>query len=119
MKLEVGCKVICNSKSKDSEKKTVPDGSIGMVEQFDIIEKILKTKWSDDTISTFKEIGKNSSGKPRFTPAYALTIHKAQGKTIKRNVIINPTRLFAKNHLYVALTRATKFSSVFLTEKMS
>ena len=48
-----------------------------------------------------------------------MTIHKAQGKTLKRHVIINPSRLFAKNHLYVALTRATSFSNVFFTEKMT
>jgi hypothetical protein len=125
-KLEIGCKVICNTKCKDSGKKTIPNGSIGMIIESDMNDFSkknnsggLKIKWGDDTISTFKGIGKNSSGKPRFTPAYALTIHKAQGKTIKRNVIINPSRLFAKNHLYVALTRATKFSNVYLTEPMS
>ncbi len=54
-----------------------------------------------------------------FTPAHGLTVHKAQGKTIKRNVIINPSRLFSKNHLYVALTRAVKFSNVYFTEPIT
>lgn len=117
-KLEPGCKVICNIKCSDLEKKIIPNGSIGMVEC--ISDKLLKIRWDDNTISSFKGIGKTlNKNKPRFTPAYALTIHKAQGKTIKRNVIINPSRLFAKNHLYVALTRATKFSSIFLTEPIS
>ena len=87
--------------------------------QLDVPNRIFQIRWDDNSISTFKGVGKSDSGKPRFTPAYALTIHKAQGKTIKINEIINPTRLFAENHLYVALTRATEFSSVFLTEPMS
>ena len=116
-KLEEGCKVICNAKCYDKEKQLVPNGSIGIIKSMIPFE----IKWSDakNGVSTFKAIGKNASGASRFTPAYGLTIHKAQGKTIKRNVIINPSRLFAKNHLYVALTRATKFSSVFFTEAMS
>lgn len=47
--------------------------------------------------------------------AYAITIHKSQGKTIPGNVMINPTRIFTQNHLYVALTRATSLSKIFLT----
>ena len=117
----VGCKVICNISCTDAEGVFIPNGSIGIINT--ICSPELKTlfsiRWADGTISKFKNIGKTKSKKPRFTPAYALTVHKAQGKTIKRNVIINPTRLFAKNHLYVALTRATQFSSIFLTQKMT
>ena len=114
-KLKVDCKVICNMGCKDKENKTVPNGSIGIVKS--MIPFIIE--WGDKSISTFKGLGKTKSNKPRFAPAYGLTVHKAQGKTIKRNVIINPTRFFTRNHLYVALTRATKFSSIYFTEKMS
>jgi hypothetical protein len=116
---EVGKKVICNMTCVDKEKKTVANGSIGVVVATTPDNKDIKIQWVSGEISTFKGMGRTKSKKPRFTPCYALTIHKAQGKTIKRNVIINPSRLFAKNHLYVALTRATKFSSIFLTEKMT
>jgi hypothetical protein len=112
-KLSPGCKVICNMTCTSKEGDSVPNGSIGIVLSIEPFQMII-----GGVLSTFKGIGKTSSNKPRFAPAYALTVHKAQGKTIKRNVIINPTRLFARNHLYVALTRATKFSNVFLTEKM-
>jgi hypothetical protein len=99
----------------DIEGTTVPNSSIGMVESM----TPFKIRWADGSISTFKGVGQTKSKKPRFTPAYGLTIHKAQGKTLKRHVIINPSRLFSKNHLYVALTRATSFSNVFFTEKMT
>jgi hypothetical protein len=114
-KFEVGCKVICNMTCKDSEGNTVANGDIGIVLNLTPV----RIQWDDNKISTFRSIGKNKSGKPRFTPAYALTVHKAQGRTIKRHVVINPTRLFSKNHLYVALTRATKFSSIYFTKKIT
>lgn len=50
---------------------------------------------------------------------YASTIHLAQGKTKSGNVIINPTRLFEKEHLYVALTRAVKLNNIYLTNKIT
>ena len=49
----------------------------------------------------------------------ALTVHKSQGKTLTRNVIIDPTRLFERNHLYVALTRATMFTNIYLTSPIT
>ena len=115
-KIEVGSKVICNQTCHDMEKKKVPNGSIGIVEAYS--PKLFKVSWGA-TSSTFSCIGKTKSGKPRFIPAYGLTIHKAQGKTISRNVIINPTRLFSKNHLYVAVTRATAFDSIYLTDPLT
>ena len=116
-KLKVGCKVICNMKCSDQEGITIPNGAIGMVVEFED-SKHLKIDWGKHK-STFKGVGRTASKKARFTPAYALTVHKSQGKTIKHHVIINPSRLFEKNHLYVALTQATKFKSIILTEPIT
>jgi len=110
-----GCKVICNMSCKDKEGKKVPHNSIGIM--LSLVP--FRVQWDDDSISTFEGIGRTKTKTPRFSPAYALTVHKAQGRTVKRNVIINPSRLFTKNHLYVALTRATKFSNIHLTENMT
>lgn len=112
-KLEVGCKVICNTNCKSKEGYNTPNGSIGIITSITPFQINFGDLDSKTSIYTFSK----SNG--RFTPAYALTVHKSQGKTIKRNVIINPSRLFAKNHLYVALTRAVKFSNVYLTKKMT
>jgi hypothetical protein len=109
-KIEVGCKVISNMQCYDKEKNKIPNNAIGIVRSM----TPLKIEWEDGLISEFKGICKH-----RFSPAYGLTIHKAQGKTLTGNVIINPSRLFAKNHLYVALTRAIKFTNIFLTEKIT
>ena len=108
-KMIEGSKIISTKKQFDSEKKTIPNGAIG------IIIKNNTIKWNDNTISIFK----NEIKTPNFALAYGLTVHKAQGATLKNNVIINPTRLFSKNHLYVALTRATKFSSIYFTNKIN
>ena len=114
-KFQVGCKVISNMTCRDLEGNTVANGDIGIVLNL----SPLRIQWGDSKISTFRSVGKNKSGKSRFTPSYCLTVHKAQGRTIKRHVVINPTRLFSKNHLYVALTRATKFSNLHFTKKIS
>ena len=114
-KFQVGCKVISNMTCRDLEGNTVANGDIGIVLNL----SPLRIQWGDSKISTFRSVGKNKSGKSRFTPSYCLTVHKAQGRTIKRHVVINPTRLFSKNHLYVALTRATKFSNLHFTKKIT
>ena len=116
-KLKVGCKIICNMKCIDQENITITNGAIGMITEFED-NKLIKIDWGKHT-SSFKGVGKTASKKPRFTPAYALTVHKSQGKTIKHHVIINPSRLFEKNHLYVALTRATKLKNIILTEPIT
>ena len=117
-KISNGSKIMCNITCKDLEGNKVPNGSIGIIESME--PDLVKINWGN-SCSSFKGLGTDSKakGKAKFTLAYALTIHKSQGKTIKRNVIINPSRLFSKNHLYVALTRATTFNSIFLTQPMS
>ena len=54
-----------------------------------------------------------------FKPAYAVTVHKAQGRTMKGKVVIDPSRLFDKNHLYVALSRASSFENIYLTSPIT
>mgnify|MGYP000432594644 CR=1 FL=1 len=49
------------------------------------------------------------------TIAMAITVHKAQGMTYKGNVCIDTSRLFAENHLYVAISRATCLKNIYLT----
>lgn len=117
---QVGSKIMCNITCKDREGNKVPNGSIGIITHcwVDGEDDFIKVDWGDSQ-STFKGTKGGVKGKSKFSLAYALTIHKSQGKTIKRNVIINPSRLFSKNHLYVALTRATIFNSIFLTQPMS
>ena len=114
-KFKVGCKIISNMTCKDLEGNTVTNGDVGILLNL----SPLRIQWHDNKISTFRSVGKNKSGKQRFTMAYGQTVHKAQGRTIKRHVVINPTRLFSKNHLYVALTRAIKFSNVYLTNPIT
>lgn len=48
-------------------------------------------------------------------PAYAITIHKAQGKSLDR-VIISPRNCFLPGQLYTALSRCRSLDGIFLTE---
>jgi hypothetical protein len=113
--MKKGCKVICNDTVRDSEKRMIANGEVGVV-----VRNKKNAFWVkfNGKVSKFRSIGK-SKRKPRFTPAYAMTVHKSQGSTYKGNVVIDPSRLFEKNHLYVALTRATAFDRIFLTKKMT
>ena len=45
-----------------------------------------------------------------------MTIHRVQGRTYMGNVILDPTTLFEKNHLYVAISRAIKLDNIYLTQ---
>jgi hypothetical protein len=116
-KMKKGAKIICNTKCYDSEKVMIANGELGIIMQNKPDD--FRVKWEDGTISKFKSIGKAKNNKPRFSPAYALTIHKAQGRTVKKSLIIDPTKLFNRNHLYVALSRATSLKNIYLTEKIS
>ena len=49
--------------------------------------------------------------------AYAITIHKSQGKTFNK-ININP-KCFANGQLYVALSRGTSIKNIHLKEKIS
>ena len=116
----VGAKIMCNETIKTKEG-IVPNGKVGILKE--INDKYLKIDFGFQELCKFENTlnkcrSSKSKNKKRFSLAHGLTIHKAQGKTIKRNVIINPTRLFSKNHLYVALTRATNFESIHLTSEL-
>lgn len=104
-------KVICNKNITDQQGNKIKNGFIGM---FDRTSGKNIITWRNGMISTFKTVSA-----PQFTPAYAVTVHKAQGDTITGNLLIDPSRLFADNHLYVALTRATCFDCVYLAKKIS
>ena len=115
----IGTKVICQKTCSDLDKRKIPNGKVGVI--LKNVKNDFQVQWADDSISKFRSAGevKKGKGKSRFKVAMALTVHKSQGKTLRRNVIINPTRLFERNHLYVALTRATKFENIYLTESIT
>jgi len=48
-------------------------------------------------------------------PAYAITIHKSQGKTLDSAIVDLEGRVFAPGQLYVALSRLKSFEGLYLT----
>lgn len=101
-----GVKVI-TIKAISINKKTLTKGQILLITKHD--ESGLYAT-QDDVEYVFK----NYDDKV-LKVAMALTVHKSQGKTLEGNVIIDPSRLFERNQLYVAITRATKFENIYLT----
>lgn len=51
--------------------------------------------------------------------AYAFTIHKAQGQTYKKVVLDLNSHIFAPGQLYVALSRVTNLSGLYLTKPVA
>jgi Icc-related predicted phosphoesterase len=108
----VGTKVICNTATYCICREYIPNNQIGII--VDITNDRFKLQWSNGSQNIFKIAQKN-----KFSIGMCNTVHKAQGKTMINNVVINPNSLFEKHHLYVALTRATKFDSIILTEPIT
>ena len=52
----------------------------------------------------------------KFKPAFAMTVHKAQGTTFKCSISIYEYKSMKPDMLYVALTRATNFDNVNFCE---
>lgn len=50
---------------------------------------------------------------------YALTIHKAQGKTLDKVIIDTNRGAFAHGQMYVALSRTRKFSDIHMTQNIN
>jgi len=110
-----GCKIIC-TQTHNHKKIKIPNGRVAIVRSFD--------SKKDEYVVDIQDIRnglifKKSQLQSRFKYAMALTIHKSQGKTLKNKLIINPSRLFEENHLYVALTRATSLKNVYLDGAIS
>jgi len=122
-KQHIGTKII-NTKTFLYKPKTeepsshvkIPNGRIGVV----VVNQATAGR-KGKFIVNFEGLGlcEFKGNRDEFKPAYAVTVHKAQGRTMKGKVVIDPTRLFDKNHLYVALTRASTLRNVYLTEPIS
>ena len=110
-KLEAGSKVIMTKTVKDDAKKTTPNGRLGIVRSLAPISIEF-----DGNVSKF---ARQSSIHNICKLGYAITVHKAQGKTISRYVNIDPSRMFTQNHLYVALTRATRGDYIRFTKPLT
>ena len=113
-KQSIGTKIICKKTftySRNGNTIKIPNGRIGAV----------RTNQKGKFTVDFEGIGicEFKGKRDEFQPAYAVTVHKAQGRTMKGKVVIDPSRLFDKNHLYVALTRASTLRNVYLTEPIS
>ena len=119
--LPVGCKVIANKTFKDKQGKVICNGQVGRVAMNNPMHfMVIWTEAGEDKITPdMVSVFKGGTYLKSFDPAMCLTIHKAQGQTKTGNVAIDPSRLFDRNHLYVALTRATKFENIYLTEPIT
>jgi len=112
------CKKIINTVKHNTSHGIIHNGERGHI--------IGKERSVDNSIDIFtvefngvehKYYGKYPSD--AIKRAYALTVHRVQGRTCSDKVVLDPSTLFAKNHLYVAITRAIKFDSLYLSSALT
>jgi hypothetical protein len=134
--LKIGAQVMLTA--NDREKRYV-NGTVGRVEEIGwennlpIVSVRLKNKklvdvspttwemFSFDYNSNSRRISSDVVGTYTQLPlmlAWAVTIHKAQGKTFDR-VIIDLPQSFAHGQTYVALSRATSLSGIYLRRELT
>jgi len=136
LRLKVGSQVMFNK--NDNDKRWV-NGTIGTVRELSddyikvevtnkygaYLHEVEPTTWEsieyDADIRTGK-IKEKITGRYTQYPiilAWAVTIHKSQGKTLESVYIDLDSGAFAPGQLYVALSRCTNFEKIVLKEKVN
>lgn len=127
LKLKVGAQVMLTKNDSSGLKRWV-NGTLGVVkemaEDYTIItigkedHKVVRETWEVlDYRYEDKKIQKTIKGTYVQFPlklAWAVTIHKSQGKTFDRVIIDLGRGAFAHGQTYVALSRCTSFEGVYL-----
>jgi ATP-dependent DNA helicase PIF1 len=118
----------------DSEGRWV-NGTIGIIEELeeakvtvrvgDTVHKVEREKWKSigyELDPTEDKIVEKTLGTYTQFPlmlAWAVTIHKSQGKTLERVIIDLGSGAFAAGQLYVALSRCKSFSGIALKQPVT
>ncbi len=129
LKLKVGAQVMFVKNDTETPKRWV-NGTIGIVkklsEHYALVKvgkkehRVLKAVWEVYDYkynSSTKEIDRFEKGSFAQLPlklAWAVTIHKSQGKTFEKAIIDLGNGAFTHGQTYVALSRCTKLEGIYL-----
>jgi ATP-dependent DNA helicase PIF1 len=136
LRLKVGAQVMF---TKNHQSKRWVNGTIGIVTSLTAKEIVVTTKkndkiysytveketWEtvrysyDEALSTINEEVKGEYSQYPLTPAWGITIHKSQGKTLESVVLDLGSGAFAPGQLYVALSRCRTFDNITLKNPIS
>jgi ATP-dependent DNA helicase PIF1 len=129
LKLKVGAQIMVLKNDSQKEKRWV-NGTLGIVEELGtdhvkvningLIYRMEKSEWEIFDYKydqKNKKIVKTSKGSYTQYPlklAWAVTIHKSQGKTFDRVIIDLGRGAFSHGQTYVALSRCKEFENIYL-----
>jgi len=132
LELRVGAQVMFVK--NDSDGRWV-NGTIGIVEKLedetitvkvaDIVYEVEREKWKtivyeyDETNELIAEKSLGSYTQFPLMLAWAVTIHKSQGKTLERVIIDLGSGAFAAGQLYVALSRCKSLAGIALKKPVT
>ena len=103
-------------KQNDIESQGVYNGDIGYIKEVDNVNETMTIEFDDDKICdySFEELDE-------LELAYAITIHKSQGSEFDYVILplfVGYPKLFTRNLLYTAMTRAKKMLIIVGSQNM-
>ena len=137
MELKIGCKVMVIRNSTAFNTQKYYNGLIGIVIDYDKVDHILTVgtsmgdlrlhqetwihwKYDLDGDGNIIKIPDGTFQQYPVQPAYAMTIHKSQGLTLDKAVILlDDSPCFAQGQLYTALSRVRSFQDIRVNRKLT
>lgn len=129
LRLKIGTKVVL---LKNAKNKTYVNGSVGIISKLErdhvfvtlngVECKVEQETWEKYAyVDTPDGIEKQTIGKFKQIPvrlAWAVTVHKSQGMTLKRFHLDLERRSFVHGQMYVALSRARSVKGISMTREL-
>lgn len=112
-------KVVDCQHDKITVSAPTPDGEIKVFDVERLEWEVLKYQLDEDNANGIKTKVVGSYKQYPIKPAWAITIHKSQGKTFDQVIIDMGSGAFAAGQTYVALSRCRTFHGIYLRKPLT
>jgi ATP-dependent exoDNAse (exonuclease V) alpha subunit len=112
-------KVVDCQHDKITVSAPTPDGDVKIFDVERLEWEVLKYQLDEENASGIKTQVVGSYKQYPIKPAWAITIHKSQGKTFDQVIIDMGSGAFAAGQTYVALSRCRTFHGIYLRKALT